>query len=91
MDMSDLSPPQTEENENGRAVAAGGLRRLYRSRQKARALPHPRRNDKNLEQINEDDCEDDRIVRPQNMLNHYTINMPPAPAPRPDTPHVLLG
>jgi hypothetical protein len=27
----------------------------------------------------------------QNTSNHYTLNMPSAPAPQSDMPHVLLG
>ena len=75
--------------ENGRAVAMGGLRRVYKLRQKARALFQPRRNERTIE----DDGEDDRTVRPiiQNTSNHYTLNMPSAPAPQSDTPYVLLG
>lgn len=94
MDMSDLSPPKMEEieKENGRAVATGGLRRVYKLRQKARAESRSR-NDEDLEQTSEDDSEDDKIARPltQNTSNHYTLNMPSAPAPRSDTPYVLLG
>ncbi|KAI9566988.1 Di-sulfide bridge nucleocytoplasmic transport domain-containing protein [Boletus coccyginus] len=95
VDMSDLSPPKTEEigKENGRAVATGGLRRVYKLRQKARAESRSRRNDEDPEQTSEDDSEDDKIARPltQNTSNHYTLNMPSAPAPRSDTPYVLLG
>ena len=95
MDMSDLSPPKTEESEkeNGRAVATGGLRRVFKLRQTARAVSHSRRNDGDLEQTSEDDYEDDRIARPltQNTSNHYTLNMPSAPAPQSETPYVLLG
>lgn len=95
VDMSDLSPPKTEEieKENGRAVATGGLRRVYKLRQKARAESRSRRNDEDPEQTSEDDSEDDKIARPltQNTSNHYTLNMPSAPAPRSDIPYVLLG
>lgn len=92
MDMFDLSPPKTEESEkeNGRAVATGGLRRVYKLRQKARAKS---RSGEDLEQTSEDDSEDDGIARPltQNTSNHYTLNMPSALAPQSDTPYVLLG
>ena len=92
--MSDLSPPKTEEGEkeNGRAVAIGGLRRVYKLRQKARTQP-PSRNDEDPEHASEDDSEDDRLDRPltQNTSNHYTLNMPSVPAPPSETPYVLLG
>ena len=98
MDMSDLSPPKTEqgdgEKENGRVVATGGLRRVFKLRQKARAVSHSRRNGDDLEPTSEDDSEDDRVVRrplTQNTSNHYTLNMPSAAAPQSDTPYVLLG
>jgi len=95
VDMSDLSPPKTEEGEkeNSRAVATGGLRRVFKLRQKARAVSHSGRNDEDLGQTSEDDSEDDRIARPltQNTSNHYTLNMPSAPVPQSDTPYVLLG
>ncbi|KAG9310297.1 nuclear membrane protein [Chiua virens] len=91
VDMSDLSPPKTEEGEkeNGRAVATGGLRRVYRSRQEARA--RSRRNN-DPEHTSEDDSDDD-AARPltQNTSNHYTLNMPSAPTPKSDFPYVLLG
>ncbi|KAF8446432.1 Di-sulfide bridge nucleocytoplasmic transport domain-containing protein [Boletus edulis BED1] len=95
VDMSDLSPPKMEESEmeNGRAVATGGLRRVYKLRQMARAQSRLR-NDEDPEQTSEDDSEDDRIVRrplTQNTSNHYTLNMPSAPAPQSNTPYVLLG
>jgi hypothetical protein len=81
------------EKENGRAVATGGLRRVYKLRQKARVQSCSRRNDEDLEHTSEDDSEDDRITRPltQNTSNHYTLNMPSAPAPPSDAPYVLLG
>lgn len=95
VDMSDLSPPKMEEGEkeNGRAVATGGLRRVYKLRQKARAVSHSRRSDDDPEQASEEDSEDDTIARPltQNTSNHYTLNMPSAPVPQSDTPYVLLG
>ncbi|KAG8220218.1 putative nuclear membrane protein [Butyriboletus roseoflavus] len=95
VDMSDLSPPLTEESEkeNGRAVATGGLRRVFKLRQKARVESHSRRNNEDPEQTSEDDSEDDKSVRPltQNTSNHYTLNMPSAPSAHSDTPYVLLG
>jgi len=95
VDMSDLSPPKVEEGEkeNGRAVSTGGLRRVYKLRQKARTQTHSRQNDEDLEQTSGDDSEDDRIARPltQNTSNHYTLNMPSAPHSQSDMPYVLLG
>ena len=94
VDMSDLSPPKTEESEkeNGRAVATGGLRRVYKLRQKARTQSHSR-TDEEPEQASEDDSEDEKVAGPltQNTSNHYTLNMPSVPAPQSDTPYVLLG
>lgn len=93
--MSDLSPPKMEESEkeNGRAVATGGLRRVYKLRQKTRAESRSRRDNEDPEQTSEDDSEDDGITRPltHNTSNHYTLNMPSAPAAPSNTPYVLLG
>ncbi|KAG6333965.1 hypothetical protein ID866_5116 [Astraeus odoratus] len=94
VDMSDLSPPKPEENEkeNRRLVATGGLRRIFNSRRIAREKTRSKRE--NGEDSNEDDSEDDSgHAGPltQNTSNHYTLNMPSAPASPSDTPYVLLG
>ncbi|KAF9242358.1 Di-sulfide bridge nucleocytoplasmic transport domain-containing protein [Melanogaster broomeanus] len=94
VDMSDVSPPKPEDSErdSGRAVATGALRRVYNSRQRTRAKSRPRNED--LEHSSEDDIEDEGgLGRPltRNTSTHYTLNMPSAPAPRSETPYVLLG
>ncbi|OAX42559.1 hypothetical protein K503DRAFT_733341 [Rhizopogon vinicolor AM-OR11-026] len=97
VDMSEPSPPKPEasDKESGRIVATGALRRVFNSRQRARAQNH-------LQVVSHDDpgygseeeSDDDAgHVRPvtQNTSNHYTLNMPSAPALQSDMPHVLLG
>jgi hypothetical protein len=98
VDMSEPSPPKPEacDKESGRIVATGALRRVFNSRQKSRAqnrlhvsLP----DDPGYGSEEGSDDDNAGHVRPvtQNTSNHYTLNMPSAPAPQSDMPHVLLG
>ncbi|TFK76637.1 hypothetical protein BDN72DRAFT_782954, partial [Pluteus cervinus] len=86
VDMNDASPPKPEANlEGGRAIATGGLRRVYKGRTtRSRSVVHD----------DEDSSEDESAgLGPltQNTSNHYTLNMPSLPAPQTDLPLVLLG
>ena len=115
--MSEASPPvarpmskevekrrdvEDAENEE-RAIATGGMRRVFKSRQKgkerSRLAVVVRRGksrgrlsddeDTGDEEDEDDEEEFETIV--QKTSNHYTLNVP-APAPsKSDTPYVLLG
>ncbi|KIJ59817.1 hypothetical protein HYDPIDRAFT_99956 [Hydnomerulius pinastri MD-312] len=92
VDMAELSPPKPEETEreSGRSVATGALRRVFKSRQRSRAKTRSRHEDPDYS--SEDSSEDEKAgPLTQNTSNHYTLNMPSAPAPHSDTPYVLLG
>ncbi|PPQ66767.1 hypothetical protein CVT26_009753 [Gymnopilus dilepis] len=104
VDMTEASPAKQEEskpngtpakdkeveNANGRPVATGGLRRVYRQRiRRARSTHRSRADDEESE--GESDEEGAMTPVTQNTSNHYTLNMPAHPAPQSDTPYVLLG
>lgn len=97
VDMSELSPPKPEasEKENGRTVATGALRRVFNSRQKARTKTQHAvslRDEVGYGSEEEIDGDADHVGPvTRNTSNHYTLNMPANPAPRADTPQVLLG
>ncbi|KAG1777286.1 Di-sulfide bridge nucleocytoplasmic transport domain-containing protein [Suillus placidus] len=97
VDMSELSPPKSEasEKENGRIVATGALRRVFNSRQKARTKSQhvvSLRDDLGYGSEEEIDGDADHVGPvTRNTSNHYTLNMPANPAPRTETPQVLLG
>ncbi|EMD41370.1 hypothetical protein CERSUDRAFT_89935 [Gelatoporia subvermispora B] len=104
IDMSELSPPKSaqsyperdlKEPESERAVALGGLRRVFNSRQRSRARSRARSvrlADGDEDSAEEDGSDDEQHAAVmQNMSNHYTLNMPsPAPPPS-DLPYILLG
>ncbi|KAG6919485.1 hypothetical protein DXG01_005744 [Tephrocybe rancida] len=95
VDMSEVSPNKGEEqakSENGRAVAVGGLRRVFNARKKTQSFQMARRRrsqDSEDEDVFDSDEEADALV--QNTSNHYTLNMPAAPPPQSDLPYILLG
>lgn len=97
IDMSEPSPPKPEasDKESRRIVATGALRRVFNSRQKARAQNYLHVSSHDDPGYGSEEESDDSAghVRPvtQNTSNHYTLNMPSAPAPQSDMPHVLLG
>lgn len=96
--MADISPPKPGKTpaEVPRVVALGGMRRVFKSRLKARGSPLPvirsREGRDEIGSGSESD-EDDSHLTPltQNTSNHYTLNIPTPPAPQSDTPYVLLG
>lgn len=78
----DMSPPKQEDlssPEEKRIVATGALRRVYKSREKARRLA--------VRSHSEDEESDggERSI----TQNHYTLNLPSIP--KSDTPYILLG
>ncbi|KAG5654348.1 hypothetical protein H0H81_004302 [Sphagnurus paluster] len=97
VDMSEASPHKADDSqakpENGRAVAVGGLRRVYNARQKSRSFQMARRREEvdneDGDVFDSDEEVDGAVV--QNTSNHYTLNMPAAPPPQSDLPYILLG
>ncbi|KAG6845287.1 hypothetical protein H0H87_011438 [Tephrocybe sp. NHM501043] len=95
VDMSEASPNKGEEQgkpENGRAMAVGGLRRVYNARKKTQNSQMTRRR-RSEESEDEDvfDSDEETEALVQNTSNHYTLNMPAAPPPQSDLPYILLG
>lgn len=102
VDMADASPPKAMEPnpESGRVVATGALRRVYNARKK-KAAPSSLSISRTRGQDDDDDDDrslssdedDERTAMPvaRNNNNHYTLNLPAPPAPRPNTPFMLLG
>jgi hypothetical protein len=92
--MSDLSPPISEENdaESGRSVATGALRRVFKSREKARNRNRlGSRLSSEEDSGSESDGQGHRVTpHTRNTSNHYTLNLPSASA-HSDTPYILLG
>ncbi|TCD63094.1 hypothetical protein EIP91_005998 [Steccherinum ochraceum] len=96
---------EEDEDREGRAIATGGLRRVFKSRQKARErsrLAVVVRRGKSRGRFSDDeesggededgedeDEEYEAVVR--NTSNHYTLNVPAPAPPKSDTPYVLLG
>lgn len=93
--MSELSPPKSDENdtaEGARAVATGALRRVLKSRERARSKSRLAVARNAEDESGSESDEDGQLARrPQNTSNHYTLNLPSAPAPQSDTPYILLG
>ena len=103
VDMTEVSPPKPANTEKGdsaednstqgRAVALGGLRRVYKSRQKMKEkrLVVKRRAQGDEEGSDADSDEDDYVPVTQNTSNHYTLNMPGPVPQQSDLPYILLG
>ncbi|KAI0726012.1 Di-sulfide bridge nucleocytoplasmic transport domain-containing protein [Fomitopsis betulina] len=107
VDMLDSSPPKPGEQsphkrderdgDGERAVALGAVRRVYRSRQRARARSRvPRGKSRGVDQEESDasgesDEEDELGLVTQTTSNHYTLNMPGSAPQQSDLPYVLLG
>jgi hypothetical protein len=99
VDMTDASPPKAESSEaveGGRTMALGAMRRVFKSRQKARSsrsLLVGNREGKyeaDLGSESEDDESSHMGPVTQSTSTHYTLNMPPVQV-QSDTPHMLLG
>jgi hypothetical protein len=91
--MTEVSPLKSEgEGDSGRAVALGGMRRVFKSRHKSRERSCLKVNRKRDEDDNSADGEDENDGRStRKTSNHYTLNLPSVPAPPSDTPYILLG
>ncbi|THH23174.1 hypothetical protein EUX98_g7998 [Antrodiella citrinella] len=97
---------EEEEGDDGeRVIATGGLKRVFKSRQKAQRersrLAVVVRRGRSRGHFSDDEhsgSDDDRgdedeeeyeVVR--NTSNHYTLNVPAPAPPKSDTPYILLG
>jgi hypothetical protein len=99
VDMAELSPPKGQEagTDGRRTMALGAVRRVFKSRQKARSRAHGHAvEERSGESSASDDGSDDehfksRLPHVRKLEHHYTVNMP-SPAPlNADTPYLLLG
>ena len=93
--MADVSPPKPSESKSGegqRAVALGAMRRVFKSRQRARDHKLVRNLDAPASGSESSD-NDDGDVPPMthSTSHHYTLNMAAAALPQSETPYVLLG
>lgn len=79
--------------DNGRPMAVGGLRRVFKQRTRRFYGRRQRREDDEDPSSSADESDEEGTVTPhtQNTSNHYTLNMPAPPAPPSDMPYVLLG
>lgn len=88
-----------EEEREERSIAVGALRRVFKSRQKARErsrlVPRGRSrgrvSDDDASEVDEDDDDDAFGPMMHSTSNHYTLNVPAPAPPKSDTPYVLLG
>jgi hypothetical protein len=99
VDMAEPSPPKPQEAgmEGRRTMALGAVRRVFKSRQKARSRAHAHAVEENSggSSASDDGSDDEHFKSRQphvrKLSHHYTLNMP-SPAPlKTDTPYVLLG
>lgn len=92
VDMSEATPPQAEEK-RGRSVAAGAMRRVYKSRTQARAEKLRSQGVMEEDASDSEDEDENKRVAPirQSTSNHYTLHMPSPPAPQSDLPYILSG
>ncbi|KAI0252661.1 Di-sulfide bridge nucleocytoplasmic transport domain-containing protein [Lactifluus subvellereus] len=99
VDMAEPSPPKPLETgmDGRRTMALGAVRRVFKSRQKARSrvLAHTVEENSEESSASDDGSGDERIKsrqpQVQKLSHHYTVNMS-SPAPlQTDTPYVLLG
>ncbi len=106
--MSEVSPFKNDENKTGdegkdmdskdkdtnRPVSTGGLRRIFKQRNKRQDLRLTTRQQRSREDgYSEEESEDDKVDLPvtQTTSHHYTLNMPSPTPPTSDLPYVLLG
>lgn len=102
VDMAEPSPPKPQETgaDGRRTMSLGAVRRVFKSRQKARGrtLGQTVEEESSGESClgSDDDGSDKEHFKSRQPLvrklsHHYTLNMP-SPAPlKADTPYVLLG
>jgi hypothetical protein len=100
VDMAETSPPKPQETgvDARRTMALGAVRRVFKSRQKARrmAFEHHVEDDGGESSSASDDGSDEEHFKARqthvgNLSHHYTLNMPSPTPQRADTPYVLLG
>jgi hypothetical protein len=99
VDMAEPSPPKLQEagTDGRRTMALGAVRRVFRSRQKARSRPRAHANEEDSEvSLASDDGSDDERPSPRwpqirKLSHHYTLNVPSPVQPKADTPYILLG
>ena len=100
VDMAEPSPPKPHETgvDGRRTMALGAVRRVFKSRQKARgrALGNTIEGDGGEPSSASDDGSDEehfRALQPhvRKLSHHYTLNMPSLAPLKADTPYVLLG
>lgn len=93
IDMADASPspPKPEQGRNGKT----GKKRIYKPKHKLNPSSLSMvlsRGEDDEDQSGESGEEDEGQARTsQNTSHHYTLNMPSPPAPKSDTPYILLG
>lgn len=99
VDMAEPSPPKSLEAglDSRRTMALGAVRRVFKSRQKARnrIVAHAVEENSGESSASDDGSDEERFKSHQphvrKLSHHYTLNMP-SPAPlKTDTPYVLLG
>jgi hypothetical protein len=101
VDMPDATPPKPpsaadppEDAGETRAVALGGMRRIFRTRNRGRRdVVRWKRDEGGDENDSEDDEGEETRLRPikQTTSHHYTLNIPSASPPQSETPALLLG
>jgi hypothetical protein len=101
VDMAEPSPPKPQEAglDGRRTMALGAVRRVFKSRQKARsrthAHPHAVEENSGESSVSDDGSDDEHFKSPQShvrkLSHHYTVNMPSPAHLKTDTPYVLLG
>jgi len=93
--MADVSPPKPSETKSGegqRLVALGAMRRVFKSRQRARGSKLVQNHDAPPSASESGEDDDDEVApMTHSMSNHYTLNMPAPAIPQSETPYVLLG
>lgn len=88
-------PVKPRENvDNGRPVASGALRRVYK--QRTTRMYRGRRRSQEDEDVasssGEESGQDDTLIPlTRKTSNHYTLNMPAHPTPQSDLPYILSG
>jgi hypothetical protein len=99
VDMEEPSPPKPQETgtDGRRTMALGGVRRVFKSREKARSRALAHAVEENSEESSESDVESgDERFKPRQphvrkLSHHYTVNMSSSAPLKTDTPYVLLG
>ncbi|KZT24672.1 hypothetical protein NEOLEDRAFT_1163117 [Neolentinus lepideus HHB14362 ss-1] len=106
VDMAELTPPRSDEQKahgtGARAIATGAMRRVFKARQKTRersrlaATRKPTESGDDASDTDSGEEGGERAVRarspfPQNLSNHYTLNMSAPAPPKSELPYILIG